>query len=385
MRGWVVMVIGKTCVRLFAYLFCCYWYGLSMALLLVQNQWVDMRFDSAYVMTVLIGLCLWLCLVFLITEGRFPPLIGKGHMSTALVGMSIAIPVIVTLVNGSYMFMPAYLTRKAWFLDGALTISYMNGLLTVWFVLGFVSLYFLRKGQMVAFQGQRLTAGQKTGIGILSGSAALFALLYLGLGSFQQVVNDAVTVMKQADVLAFRDYLLSFGPLAAIVSGLLMVFQSIIAPLPAFVITFANGLVFGWLWGALLSWMSAMVGAILCFYLAKWIGRPVVERFISRKALSWWNHFFHKYGAYAILIARLVPIVSFDFVSYAAGVTPVTFWHFFWATGVGQLPATLLYSYLGKTATGVVEILFLLFMIVIALAIVGWLLKPHFHNLKGHK
>ncbi|WP_254901230.1 TVP38/TMEM64 family protein [Tuberibacillus sp. Marseille-P3662] len=281
--------------------------------------------------------------------------------------------------------MPAYVTRKAWFLDGVVTILHMNGLMVAWFVLGFASLFFSRKVSVVSFKGQRLTAGQRTGIGIFSGVAVFFTLLYLGLGSFHQVMNDAVIVMKQADVSAFRDYLLSFGPLAAMVSGVLMVFQSVIAPLPAFVITFANGWVFGWLWGALLSWTSAMAGAILCLYLAKWIGRPVVERLVSQRALSSWDHFFHKYGAYAILIARLVPVISFDFVSYAAGVTPVTFWNFFWATGLGQLPATLLYSYLGETATGVVQILFLLFMIVIALAIIGWLLKPHVKNLKGYK
>ena len=63
-----------------------------------------------------------------------------------------------------------------------------------------------------------------------------------------------------------RKYIASYGALAPVVSAILMIFQSVIAPLPAFLITFANGLLFGVWWGAALSWSSAMLGAALCFF-----------------------------------------------------------------------------------------------------------------------
>lgn len=211
---------------------------------------------------------------------------------------------------------------------------------------------------------------------VFFGIIALFLLIYLGQGEIRNTINQAIMYLKDADVEGFKDYLLSFGPLAAVISGLMMVFQSIIAPLPAFAITFANGLLFGWGLGAILSWSSAMIGAILCFYLAKVLGRPVVEKIVTKKALTWWDQFFGRYGKHAIFIARLVPIVSFDLVSYAAGVTSISFWQFFWATGLGQLPATILYSYLGENATSTVQILFFLFTIVIALAVIGMILRP---------
>ncbi|GCD09901.1 hypothetical protein Ctaglu_15240 [Clostridium tagluense] len=56
---------------------------------------------------------------------------------------------------------------------------------------------------------------------------------------------------------------------------------------------------------------------------------------------------FERHGKYAILIARLLPFISFDIVSYAAGLTSMSFWSFFIATGIGQLPATIIYSYVG--------------------------------------
>ncbi len=167
------------------------------------------------------------------------------------------------------------------------------------------------------------------------------------------------------DVDYIKSYILSFGILAPVVSFLLMLFQSVVAPLPAFLITFSNAALFGWIKGALLSWSSAMAGATLCFYIAKWFGRSIVEKFISKLALDNIDGFFKKYGQYTILITRLLPFVSFDVVSYAAGLTSMSFFSFFWATGLGQLPATIVYSYVGEMLVGdthkIVMGLFMLF------------------------
>ena len=47
-----------------------------------------------------------------------------------------------------------------------------------------------------------------------------------------------------------------------------------------------------------------------------------------------------------------MPFISFDIVSYAAGLTPISLKSFIWATGLGQLPATIIYSYVGGMLTG---------------------------------
>ena len=172
-----------------------------------------------------------------------------------------------------------------------------------------------------------------------------------------------------------REYIASYGALAPVVSAILMVFQSVIAPLPAFLITFANGLLFGVWWGAALSWSSAMLGAALCFFIARLLGRPIVVKLLSESAVNASDRFFQRYGKHAVLIARLVPIISFDAISYGAGLTSMRFLWFVIATGVGQLPATLLYSYLGDRVTGSIKILFWTFGIVIAISITIGLIK----------
>lgn len=165
-------------------------------------------------------------------------------------------------------------------------------------------------------------------------------------------VNQAFFILSNVDVELARGYILSFGIWAPIVSFLLMILQSVAAPLPAFIITFANAGLFGWVYGAILSWSSAMAGAVVCFYIARYLGRDTVVKFTSVKALKSIDEFFKHYGKYAILIARLLPFISFDIVSYAAGLTSMGFWPFFIATGIGQLPATIVYSYIGGMLTG---------------------------------
>ena len=172
-----------------------------------------------------------------------------------------------------------------------------------------------------------------------------------------------------------RTYIAGYGALAPVVSAILMVFQSVIAPLPAFLITFANGTLFGFWWGSLLSWSSSMVGAAFCFYIARYLGMQRITRFISQPAVEKANDFVEKYGIYAILIARLMPFISFDVISYFAGATRMRFLGFWIATGIGQMPATLVYSYLGESASPHIKWILFAFGVVIAISIVKWLLK----------
>lgn len=172
-----------------------------------------------------------------------------------------------------------------------------------------------------------------------------------------------------------RAYIKSYGALAPVVSAILMIFQSVIAPLPAFLITFANGTLFGFWWGSLLSWSSSMVGAAFCFYIARVLGIQRITALISQTAVDKANDFAEKYGTYAIFIARLMPFISFDVVSYFAGATRMRFLGFWIATGIGQMPATLVYSYLGERASPHIKWIFFVFAIVVAISIIKWLLK----------
>lgn len=180
---------------------------------------------------------------------------------------------------------------------------------------------------------------------------AAIASYYL-VPSVKTVMNRIFKMFASGDFTIVKEFVASYGAYAAWISFLLMIFQSLAAPLPAFLITFANANLFGWWKGAILSWSSAMAGAAVCFFVARILGRDVAEKLTSKAGLAQIDTFFEKYGKNTILICRLLPFVSFDIVSYAAGLTSMSFGSFFLATGIGQLPATLVYSYVGGMLTG---------------------------------
>ena len=175
---------------------------------------------------------------------------------------------------------------------------------------------------------------------------------YFIFPSVKEVMNEIFRMFASGDFTVVKEFVASYGAYAVVISFLLMVFQSLAAPLPAFLITFANANLFGWWQGAILSWTSAMAGAALCFFIARVLGRDVAEKLTSKAGLAQIDTFFEKYGKNTILICRLLPFVSFDIVSYAAGLTSMSFGSFMIATGLGQLPATIVYSYVGGMLTG---------------------------------
>ncbi|EDS06090.1 SNARE-like domain protein [[Clostridium] scindens ATCC 35704] len=181
--------------------------------------------------------------------------------------------------------------------------------------------------------------------------AVLVASYYL-VPSVRELMNQIFRMFASGDFTVVKDFVASYGAYAAVISFLLMILQSIAAPLPAFLITFANANLFGWWQGAILSWSSAMAGAAVCFFIARILGRDVAEKLTSKAGLKQIDTFFEKYGKNTILICRLLPFISFDIVSYAAGLTSMSFGAFFLATGLGQLPATIVYSYVGGMLTG---------------------------------
>lgn len=125
----------------------------------------------------------------------------------------------------------------------------------------------------------------------------------------------------------------------------------------------------------MLSLSSASVAAAVSFSVARFLGRGPVEAIVGRAQLGSADQWFLRWGAYAVLVARLLPVVSFDIVSYAAGLTRMGFWRFMLATVIGMAPATFIYAYLGEQAPQYVQVLLAVFGVVIVGAVVAAVLR----------
>ena len=218
-------------------------------------------------------------------------------------------------------------------------------------------------------------------------TAGFCAALYFFIPSAHRAIGRVFALFAAADVEKLAAYLRSFGVWAAAISFLLMILQSVAAPLPAFLLTFANAALWGWWRGALLSWTSAMAGAMVCFLIARIAGRAAVEKLTSKTAMESVDGYFEKYGKNTVLICRLLPFVSFDFVSYAAGLTAISPAAFAAATGIGQLPATLIYSYVGGMLTGSVKTAVTALLLIFAVFAAAALFKKMYaeRNQKGRE
>jgi uncharacterized membrane protein YdjX (TVP38/TMEM64 family) len=183
-------------------------------------------------------------------------------------------------------------------------------------------------------------------------------------------IERAVGILLTGDVAAVKGYILSYGVWAPVISSALMLLQAVVSPLPAFLLTFANGLAFGAFWGGMLSLVSTTAAAGACFLLARVVGRTPVEALVGADHLRRADRWFERWGTHAVLAARLFPFMSVDLISYAAGLTSMRLRPFLGATFLGIIPSTFLYSYLGERATRYVLVLVAVNVAVIASAAV---------------
>lgn len=116
--------------------------------------------------------------------------------------------------------------------------------------------------------------------------------------------------------------------------------------LPGGLLTLAGGAIFGTLTGALYSLTGATIGATFAFLLARYVASGWVAARLQAKLPALMDGI-HSEGWKFVGLVRLVPILPFNALNYALGLTPVKLAQFVWASFVFMLPGALGYSYLG--------------------------------------
>jgi uncharacterized membrane protein YdjX (TVP38/TMEM64 family) len=205
----------------------------------------------------------------------------------------------------------------------------------------------------------------------------LAALLILAGLAWLGWLQAAWRVLNADSIARVAAYVRGFGLWAPIISLLLMLLQSVIAPLPGSIVAAANGVIFGIWWGTLLSWAGGLLGATASFWLARRLGQREMERWFSRARMERIDAIGEAQGFWLVLLARLTPLVSFDLISYLSGLSSIGFGRFMLATAIGMLPGTFAWTALGhdlalaQTTTWRLSLL-ALFAVVAALAGRWW-------------
>jgi uncharacterized membrane protein YdjX (TVP38/TMEM64 family) len=182
-------------------------------------------------------------------------------------------------------------------------------------------------------------AARRIGIVVALGGLALGGWLLWGPPGYAGLVD------RQAlEALVARAG--AAGP--AIVIGT-MALAVVASPIPSAPIAMVSGAAYGHVWGTLWVVLGAELGALVAFGLARFLGFGAIRRWLgpgidrglagSQNALT-----------AIVLVSRLLPFVSFDAVSYAAGLSCLRFWRFALATLAGIVPASFLLAHFGSVA-----------------------------------
>lgn len=183
-------------------------------------------------------------------------------------------------------------------------------------------------------------------VGILA-TMAVIGLALLGVWLFapatlievQRLVNP-----ETIKVLVERAGL--WGPVLIVC---LMTIAVVASPVPSAPIALAAGAAYGHFWGTVQVVLGAELGALIAFGLARIVGRDGLRRLFgdqvdagllgSQTALT-----------ATVFASRLMPFVSFDMISYAAGLSALHAWRFALATLAGIIPASFVLAHFGGEA-----------------------------------
>jgi len=140
-------------------------------------------------------------------------------------------------------------------------------------------------------------------------------------------------------------YLGFFGILLFIV---IMGIQGLLIPIPSEILLLATGIIWGLIGGGIMGVIGSMAAALLCFYISKKGGRPLAKKFVGEKAINLADEFIHKYGMGAIVVARFLPFIAFDPISYTSGLVDMDVKKYTFGTFLGSIPRAFFYSWLGS-------------------------------------
>lgn len=152
------------------------------------------------------------------------------------------------------------------------------------------------------------------------------------------------TILDGAALHALIERLGIWGPVAVVV---LMMLAVLVSPIPSAPIAMAAGAAYGHTWGTLYIVIGAEAGALAAFGIARLVGQAAVTRWLGERAS---DGLIGSQNALTgiVFFSRLLPFVSFDLMSYAAGLTPLTWWRFALATLAGVVPVSFLLAHFGR-------------------------------------
>jgi uncharacterized membrane protein YdjX (TVP38/TMEM64 family) len=140
--------------------------------------------------------------------------------------------------------------------------------------------------------------------------------------------------------------------------------------LPSTPLNLSGGAIFGSVWGTVWTSIAAVLAAVLSFGFSRTIGRKVVEQKLAGKWQSL-DREMEQGGFFYMFAIRLLPLIPYGMVNFAAGLTSIKFRDYFFGTLLGTVPGILPFVMMGAGLTALKQGNVL--PILVALALIGML------------
>lgn len=184
-------------------------------------------------------------------------------------------------------------------------------------------------------------------LGLTLAGFALLALVVIAVPPLRHAAEAAV----QGDTAEVRhqiDQLGAAGPL--LILALALVHTVVIYP--AEIVNAAAGFAYGFFPALALVCVGWIASALLAYWVGTKVARPLLDRWFGVERFERLEQMIERGGITLLLALRLIPIVPFSLVCYAAGAARVPLWRFTWTTFVGYLPITAIAVYFGTRLEG---------------------------------
>jgi len=184
-------------------------------------------------------------------------------------------------------------------------------------------------------------------VGVTLGGLALLAGLVLAIPDLRAAFDAAV----HGDTAGVRSHIKGLGLAGPLLLLALALLHSVVF-YPAEIVDAAAGFAYGFFGALALMMLGWLASGLFCFAVGHRVARPLLDRWFGTERFERTEAAIERGGATLLLAVRLLPIVPFSLVSYAAGAARVPLWRFTWTTVVGYLPITVLAVYFGTRLEG---------------------------------
>ncbi|MFW5872421.1 MAG: TVP38/TMEM64 family protein [bacterium] len=164
----------------------------------------------------------------------------------------------------------------------------------------------------------------------------------------EKQVNEAYQVLTSGNkekISSWVSQLGIWGPIFIIVA---MIMQMFLLVIPSPLLMVVSVLAYGPFWGAFIAICAVFAAATIGYWIGRLLGVVIIYKLVGQKKEEQIEYYVDRYGAWAVVITRISPMLSNDIISFVSGILKMGYWKFIGATVAGITPLAILIAYFGE-------------------------------------